>query len=40
LKGKGCTYRAISPGEVLPVIKRSHASAHSRTMSIAYLSTH
>ena len=31
------TYSEISPGLVLPVIKRSQASAHSRTMSVAYL---
>ena len=32
------TYVAISPGLVFPVINFSHASAHSRTTSVAYLS--
>jgi len=32
-----CTYVEISPGLVLPVISLSQASAHSRTMSVAYL---
>jgi hypothetical protein len=32
------TYVEISPGLVLPVISFSQASAHSRTMSVAYLS--
>ena len=31
------TYVETSPGWVLPVISFSHASAHSRTMSAAYL---
>ena len=30
-------YREIFPGEVFPVMSFSHASAHSRTMSVAYL---
>ena len=31
------TYREILPGWVLPVINLSQASAHSRTISVAYL---
>ena len=31
------TYRAMSPRGLLPVINFSQASAHSRTMSMAYL---
>ena len=31
------THREISPRDVFPVISFSHASAHSRTMSVAYL---
>jgi hypothetical protein len=33
----GKTYRETSPGWVLPVMSFSHASAHSRTTSVAYL---
>lgn len=32
------TYTETSPGWVLPVMSFSQASAHSRTMSVAYLS--
>ena len=31
------TCSEISPGLTFPVIKRSQASAHSRTISVAYL---
>jgi predicted membrane protein len=38
--GEKRTYIEISPGLVLPVINFSQASAHSRTISDAYLDNH